>query len=93
MGQGDIPASPGGPLKRWREKHQLERLAEKSERKVGPPTTAAAAHVRVLEDRAASEGRGIEEPDSGAHTEPLLESHPGGFHVHPVPIDEPFSEA
>jgi hypothetical protein len=27
-----------------------------------------------------------------APVEPLLESHPGGFHVRPVPIDQPFSE-
>ena len=48
MGQGDIPTSRGGPLRRRREKRQLEHLAEESDREVTPGTDRT--HVRVLED-------------------------------------------
>jgi hypothetical protein len=46
MGQGDVPASPGGPLRRRREKRQLGKLAEKSDREVSP--TASKAHTSQL---------------------------------------------
>ena len=89
MGQGDIPASPGGPLRRRREKHQLEQLAEKLEREVSP--TTAMTHVRVIEDKSVKD-RDTEGQEPDVPVEQLLESHPGGFHVQPVPIDQPFSE-
>jgi hypothetical protein len=56
MGQGDVPASPGGPLRRRREKRQLGQLANKSDRDVSP--TAAKGHVRVIEDQPTEKGEG-----------------------------------
>jgi hypothetical protein len=56
MGQGDVPASPGGPLRRRRERRQLGQLADKSEREVSP--TAAKGHVRVIEDQPAEKEEG-----------------------------------
>ena len=50
MRQGDLAASPGGPLRRHREKRQLEHLAEESEHEESPAT--ARRHVRVIEDQA-----------------------------------------
>jgi len=89
MGQGDVPTSRGGPLRRRREKRQLEQLAEASEREV-PPRTAT-AHVRVIEDQAVGD-RDLEsqEPDSPIEDSPGIRT--GGFHVRPVPIDQPFGE-
>ena len=59
MGQGDVPASPGGPLRRRRKRRQLGQLADKSEREVSP--TAAKGHVRVIEDQ--SSGKEEVEPE------------------------------
>jgi hypothetical protein len=59
MGQGDVPASPGGPLRRRRERRQLGKLADKSDREVSP--TAAKGHVRVIEDQ--SSGKEEVEPE------------------------------
>ena len=67
MGQGDIPTSRGGPLRRRREKRQLEHLAEESDREVTPGTDRT--HVRVLEDG------GIVEKPAPVEREP---SEPGG---------------
>jgi hypothetical protein len=91
MGQGDIPTSPGGPLRRRREKRQLEHLAEVSVREVSP--TTARAHVKVIEEQAVGTDRPPEGPDADVMSEPALEAHPGGFHVRAVPIDQPFGEA
>jgi hypothetical protein len=91
MGQGDVPTSPGGPLRRRRDKRQLEQLADKSERDVSPGT--AKGHVRVIEDQTAAKDRESEEQEADAQAEMSQESRPGGFHVRPVPIDQPFSEA
>jgi hypothetical protein len=90
MGQGDVPTSPGGPLRRRRAKRQLEQLAEASEREVSPG--AAKGHVRVIEDQTAVRDRESEEQEPDAPAEQSVECRPRGFHVRPVPIDEPFSE-
>lgn len=90
MAQGDVPTSRGGPLRRRRDKRQLEQLAEATQREVAP--RPAAAHVRVLEDQTGAADREPEkqEPDSPADDPP--ERRIGGFHVRPVPIDQPVGE-
>ena len=92
MGQGDTPTSPrGGSRRRRQAKRQLQRLVAESEREVSP--TAAKGHVRVIEDENAvksSDPEGLE-PDTPA--ELPVEDRPAGFHVRPVPIDQPFIEA
>jgi len=88
MGQGDLPASPGGPLRRRREKRQLEHLAEESRNEESPAT--ARRHVRVIEDQAGIADQELAAP--GTPGEPLMKAHPGGFHVRAVPIDQPFDE-
>jgi hypothetical protein len=98
MGQGDLPTPRGGPLRRRREKRQLEQLAEASEHHDALKPTMA--HVRIVEDQALSSTedqaaagpRDVErqEPDSpmdGAPQNPRL-----GFHVRAVPIDQPIDE-
>ena len=91
MGQGEVPTSPGGSLRRRWAKRQLVQLAGESEREVGPG--AAKGHVRVIEDEAAVKDWEPEWPGLDASAELSVESRPGGFHVRPVPIDQPFSEA
>ena len=77
-----------------REKRQLGQLADKSEREVSP--TAAKGLVRVIEDQPAEKeegepkGREVERHEENT---PSMENRPSGFHVRPVPIDQPFSEA
>jgi hypothetical protein len=90
MAQGDIPTSRGGPLRRRRDKRQLEQLADASERE-GTPRMAT-AHVRVIEDLADADKQDVEsqEPESPVDASP--ERRPGGFHVRPVPIDQPVGE-
>ncbi|HVA07338.1 MAG TPA: hypothetical protein VNG12_11415 [Acidimicrobiales bacterium] len=90
MGQGDVPTSRGGPLRRRREKRQLEHLAASSDREGAP--RAATAHVKVIEDQTevGSLERAASEPDESAEGTPPIRS--GGFHVHAVPIDQPFGE-
>ena len=92
MGQGDVPASPGGPLRRRREKRQLGRLADKSDREVSP--TAAKGHVRIIGDPVdANEQAQPEAPGPVGHEEDTpVESRPSGFHVQPVPIEESFGD-
>jgi len=89
MGQGDVPTSRGGPLRRRREKRQLEHLAASSDQD-GTPRPAA-AHVRVIEDGADAEplvpqAREPDEPEGRAP-----EARAGGFHVRAVPIDQPLA--
>ena len=92
MGQGDVPTSRGGPLRRRKEKRQLEHLAVTSERD-GTPRPPAAAHVRVIEDRPEVKAPDpeSEEPDSAADSAPQPRS--GGFHVRAVPIDQPVGDS
>ncbi len=91
MGQGDVPTSPGGPLRRRRDKRQLEQLADESERNESPG--AAKGHVRVIEDQTSVKDQESEDQEPDAQAELPMESRPRGFHVRPVPIDQPFSEA
>jgi hypothetical protein len=99
MGQGDLPAPRGGgPFRRRREKRQLEQLAQASKGHVVPAPSAT--HVKVVEDRAevVVEGqadvaqRDRETQDAGEPTDGALRGLARGFHVRPVPIDEPISE-
>lgn len=90
MGQGDIPTSPGGPLRRRREKRQLQQLAAETRREPSP--IAPRAHVSVIEDQTVLKDRGPEAEVSDTPPEPLDESRPRGFHVHAVPIDQPLDD-
>jgi hypothetical protein len=90
MGQGDLPTPRGGPFRRRRDKRQLEQLAGASERDIS--LTAATAHVRVLEDQAAGTKREPVAEESDPSVDGPAQSRPGGFHVRPVPIDQPLGE-
>jgi hypothetical protein len=107
MGQGDVPTSRGGPLRRRKEKRQLEHLAAASLRDGVP--RASAAHVKLIGDEGV-EGADTEAPTADradadradttnraesdrADSEPVTTGappqRPSGFHVRPVPIDQP----
>jgi hypothetical protein len=91
MGQGDVPTSRGGPLRRRKEKRQLEHLAASTARDGTPP--ASAAHVKLIGDQPGVAVRDTHEeqerdlPDTAA-AQPRI----GGFHVHAVPIDQPVGD-
>ena len=91
MGQGDVPTSRGGPLRRRREKRQLEHLAVRTERD-GTPRAPAAAHVRVIEDQPEVKAKDLETPETEAPTDVVPPPRPGGFHVRAVPIDQPVGD-
>lgn len=91
MGLGDVPRSPGGPLRRRREKRQLQQLAGEARRDASP--TAPRAHVSVIEHQTALEDRDADGEVLEAPPETLDEGGPRGFHVHAVPIDQPFDKA
>jgi hypothetical protein len=55
--------------------------------------TAAKGHVRVIEDETAVTNSEPEALEPNAPAELSVENRPAGFHVRPVPIDQPFSEA
>jgi hypothetical protein len=99
MAQGDLPAPRGGgPLRRRREKRQLEQLVQASKGHVA--LTPSTAHVKVMddqaedvvEDRADVAERDPEASESGSPTDGPPPSSARGFHVRPVPIDEPIDE-
>ena len=90
MAQGDVPTSRGGPLRRRRDKRQLEQLAEASEREVTP--RPATAHVRVIEDQTDTADQDPERQEPDAPVDAPPERRIGGFHVRPVPIDQPVGE-
>jgi hypothetical protein len=90
MGRSDIPLSPGGPIRRRREKRQLEQLAAVTERE--DPPAPVRAHVRVIEDQAASKESDLDTQDPESPTEPPVDHRPGPFHVRPVPIDWPLGQ-
>jgi hypothetical protein len=75
MGQGDVPTSRGGPLRRRREKRQLEHLAASSPDREGTPRPAA-AHVRVIEDRADAAPEAVDAPEQ-AHAQAQPQPHAG----------------
>jgi hypothetical protein len=90
MGQGDVPTSRGGPLRRRKEKRQLEHLAASTARDGTP--RASAAHVKLIGDESATptqdpEKQDAEVPDTGAPPQ-----RTGGFHVRAVPIDQPVGD-
>jgi hypothetical protein len=91
MGQGDVPSSRGGPLRRRKEKRQLEHLAASTARDATPQ--ASAAHVKLIGDQPAvpvqndHEKQEADAPD-GCTPQPRT----GGFHVRAVPIDQPVGD-
>ena len=93
MGQGDVPTSRGGPLRRRKEKRQLEHLAVTSERD-GTPRPPAAAHVKVIEDRQppAVKATLVESDEADPSVDDTPPPRPGGFHVRAVPIDQPVGD-
>jgi hypothetical protein len=91
MAQGDIPTSPGGPFRRRKEKRQLEQLAVKAAvREPGPIDSHS--HVSVIEDQIALEGGEPEGQAPDARPERSGDTGRTGFHVHPVPIDQPIEK-
>jgi hypothetical protein len=50
--------------------------------------------VRVIEDQteAAARSEEVETPEADAPVDRSLQGHPGGFHVHAVPIDQPVGD-
>jgi len=91
MGQGDVPTSRGGPLRRRKEKRQLEHLAVRTERD-GTPRPPAAAHVRVIEDQPEVEAKDPATPEPETETASAPQPRTGGFHVRAVPIDQPVGD-
>jgi hypothetical protein len=91
MAQGDVPTSPGGPLRRRREKRQLEQLAGKAVQRE-PSHIDARSHVSVIEDQIATKDGEPEGEATDAPPESLGDMRPTGFHVHAVPIDQPFDK-
>lgn len=93
MGQGDVPTSRGGPLRRRKEKRQLEHLAVTSERD-GTARPPAAAHVKVIEDRQSPPVKtpSVENEEADPPVEGDPPSRPSGFHVRAVPIDQPVGD-
>jgi hypothetical protein len=90
MGQGDVPTSRGGFFQRRREKRQLEQLAKTSEMEVTPRPSST--HIRVIEDQVVSGDQDLEREDTSSPIADPPPSRTGGFHVRPVPIDQPLGE-
>ena len=90
MGQGDVPTSRGGPLRRRKEKRQLEHLAASTARDGTPP--ASAAHVKLLGDQPAVPTRDHEKLEPDAPDTAAPQPRPAGFHVRAVPIDQPVGD-
>jgi hypothetical protein len=81
----------GGPLRRRREKRQLQQLAENMSRRE-PSPMADRKHVSVIEDQNALKRWEPEGNAPDAPSEPLGDMRSRGFHVRPIPIDQPFDE-
>jgi hypothetical protein len=92
MGQGDVPTSRGGPLRRRKEKRQLEHLAVNSERE-GTPRPPSAAHVRVIGDQLEVKAPEPESEEPDAPDARAPQPRTGGFHVRAVPIDQPVGDS
>ena len=100
MAQGDVPTPRGGGLfRRRREKRQLEHLVQSS-KDHGTPVPSS-AHVKLVEDQAElvveGERAAVERDAAASEQGPAAgSSRPGpltgGFHVRPVPIEEPIGE-
>ena len=91
MGQGDVPTSRGGPLRRRKEKRQLEHLAASTARD-GTTPQASAAHVKLIGDQPAPVQDAHQEQEPGAPDTSAPEPRIGGFHVRAVPIDQPVGD-
>jgi hypothetical protein len=92
MGQGDVPTSRGGPLRRRKEKRQLEHLAASTARD-GTTPQASAAHVKLIGDQPTVAVRDThEEHDPDAPDTSAPQPRIGGFHVKAVPIDQPVGD-
>ena len=55
----------------------------------------AKGHVRVIEDQSAEEEEiepEVQALDGQEEDAPMTENHRSGFHVRPIPIEEPFSD-
>lgn len=92
MAQGDVPTSPGGPIRRRREKRQLERLAGEADRREPHPSSAH-QHVSIIEDGTTLKAREVDTGAPDERSEPSGDESPRGFHVRPVPIDQPIGES
>jgi hypothetical protein len=91
MGQGDVPTSRGGPLRRRKEKRQLEHLAASTARDGSPQ--ASAAHVKLIGDQPAIPVQADhEKQDADAPDDCTPQPRSGGFHVRAVPIDQPVGD-
>jgi hypothetical protein len=99
VAQGDLPTPRGGSLQRRKEKRQLERLAQAAKGDVVAPRMAT-GHVRVIEDhvdaviadQADVTDLGVEGQEPCSPNDGVLQSRTGGFHVRPLPIDQPVGE-
>jgi hypothetical protein len=91
MGQGDVPTSRGGPLRRRKEKRQLEHLAASTVRDGTPPTSAA--HVKLIDDQPAVAGQpDLQKQEPEVSDTAVTQPRSGGFHVRAVPIDQPVGD-
>jgi hypothetical protein len=90
MGQGDVPTSRGGPLRRRKEKRQLEHLAASTARDGTPQ--ASAAHVKLIGDQPGAPVQDHEKQEPDAPDDGAPPPRSGGFHVRPVPIDQPVGD-
>ena len=90
MGQGDVPTSRGGPLRRRKEKRQLEHLAASTARDGAPQ--ASAGHVKLLGDQPAVAAQELEKQEPDAADSHAPQPRPAGFHVRAVPIDQPVGD-
>ena len=90
MGQGDVPTSRGGPLRRRKEKRQLEHLAAATARDGTP--RASAAHVKLIGDEPATPAPDPEKQPAEVPETPGPQPRTGGFHVRAVPIDQPVGD-
>jgi hypothetical protein len=90
MGQGDVPTSRGGPLRRRKEKRQLEHLAASTARDGTPQ--ASAAHVKLIGDQPAVAAPEHEKQEPDAPDSHAPQPRPAGFHVRAVPIDQPVGD-
>ena len=90
MGQGDVPTSRGGPLRRRKEKKQLEHLAAATVRDGMPQ--ASAAHVKLIGDLPPAPAPDHERLELNESDSSVPGPRTGGFHVRAVPIDQPVGD-
>ena len=93
MGQGDVPTSRGGPLRRRKEKRQLEHLAVRTERD-GTDDRRLRRTSESSRTGPRSRRKDLETPEPEPETETASapQARTGGFHVRAVPIDQPVGD-